>query len=78
MLWLSQDPTMVNARRLAVSTSLFGSEKPVDGFEDPKNGPRVHYIVPYNRKSSFWYKRWYARASRSEKAYSTTELLHVR
>ena len=37
------------------------------------NGPKVHFIMPWNHKLSFWYKLWYARASRSEKARTTTD-----
>jgi len=56
-------------------------EKHVDGFDDPTNGPKIRFIVPYNRESSFWYKRRYARASRSGKTVFrpfNTELLHIR
>ena len=54
---------------------------PVGGFDDPKNGPKVDFIVPHNRKLSFWYKWWYARASRLRETadyYSQGGLLHVR
>ena len=55
-----------------------GLEKPAGGFNSPNNGPKVHFIVPRNHKLSFWYKQWYARASRLERARATAELLHVR
>ena len=53
----------------------------MDGFDDPENSPKVHFIMPHNFESSFWYKWRYARASRSGKAvyrYFNTELLRIR
>jgi len=82
MLWLSQHPTLIKARKVAISTSSFGLETPVDDFDDSKNGPKVRFLVPYNYVSTFWYKRRYVRVSRSEVQFSplrpATQFLHIK
>lgn len=81
MVWLSQHPAWVKAKKLAISTSSFGLENPGDNFDNPKNGRKTRFIVAYDHISTFWYKRRYVRVVRSKaegSIYYTTRSLHLR
>ena len=81
MVWLSQHPAWVKARKLAISTSSFGLETAVDDYGNPKNGRKVRFVVAYDYTSTFWHKGRYVKVIRSKAeglSYHTTRSLHLR
>ena len=81
MVWLSQHPAWTKARKLAISTSSFGLETPVDDVGNAKNGRKVRFVVAYDYMSTFWYKRRYVKVVRAKTegiSYYTTRSLHLR
>ena len=78
MFWLSQHPTWVEARKVAVSTSSFGLETP-DRDEGVKGDRKVRFVLAYNHMSTFWYRRRYVRTIRSKiEGYHPRQTLHIR
>lgn len=81
MVWLSQHPAWVEARKLAISTSSFGLETPVDDFGNQRNGRKVRFVVAYDYMSAFWYKRRYVKVMRSKAeglSFHAARSLHLR
>ncbi|KAF9649610.1 P-loop containing nucleoside triphosphate hydrolase protein [Thelephora ganbajun] len=80
MVWLSQHPSWLKARKLATSTSSFGLEDPPDFFGTAKNDREVRFIVAYDYNSTFWHKRRYVKVMRSKAeglSYHSTRSLHL-
>lgn len=81
MVWLSQHPAWVKARKLAISTSSFGLENPLDDFGNSRNGRKVRFVVAYDYMSAFWYKWRYVKAMRSKAdglSFHAARSLHLR
>ena len=79
MFWLSQHPTWVEARKVAVSTSSLGPETSSVRDEGVKGDRKVRFVLAYNHMSTFWYKRRYVRTVRSKiEGYHPRQTLHIR
>jgi len=81
MVWLSQHPAWLKARKLAISTSSFGLESPVDSFDNPKTNRKVRFVAAYNHISTFWHKWWYIKVERTKAeglSYHARGSLHLR
>jgi len=81
MVWLSQHPAWMKARKVAISTSPFGLEIPTDPYGNSKNHRKVRFIVAYDYIFTFWHKRRYIKVFRSKAegmGYYPTRSLHLR
>jgi len=82
MVWLSQHPAWIKARKVAISTSSFGLETSMDEYGNPKSdGKKVRFVVAYDYTFTFWYKRRYVKVMRSKAegmSYRPTRSLHLR
>ena len=82
MVWLSQHPAWVKARKVAISTSSFGLETPMDDYGNPKpDGRKVRFVVAYDYVTTFWHKKRYVKVMRSKAEgtiYQATRSLHLR
>lgn len=81
MVWLSQHPAWTKARKLAISTSSFGLESPVDSYGNEKPISRkVRFVTAYDYMFALWHKRRYIRVMRSKAegmSYHATRSLHL-
>lgn len=72
MVWLSQQPSWIKAREIAISTQAYGLNTRaivVPGEEDEsgeKPGRRVAYLPSFDTTYSIWYKRHYIRITRTK------------
>lgn len=74
MVWLSQQPSWVKSREIAISTQAYGLNSRaivVPGEEDEagaKPGRRVAYLPSFDNTYAIWYKRYYMRITRTKAA----------
>jgi len=82
MVWLSQHPAWIKARKVAVSTSPFGLDIPTDPYGNTsKNHRKVRFVVAYDYVFTFWHKRRYFKVMRSKAeglSYNAARSLHLR
>ena len=67
MLWLSQHPAWSKARKVAISTSAFGLESPVDFYGNVKpSAQKIRFVAAYDYVFSFWHKRRYIKVVKTK------------